>query len=67
MTGDFPGISELMVFAGHTSTFDCRVCLSKGYSAIPISSHGKYFPNNGVMRTSESLINGDEVSILYSI
>ncbi|OBZ80165.1 hypothetical protein A0J61_11786, partial [Choanephora cucurbitarum] len=59
ITGDIPGISELMVFAGHTSTFGCRVCLSEGYSPVPVSSHGKYFPDLGPIRTAESFINGD--------
>ena len=65
ITGDIPDISELMVFAGHTSTFGCRVCLSEGYSPVPVSSHGKYFPDLGPIRTAESLINGDPVSMLY--
>ena len=65
ITGDIPGISELMVFAGHTSTFGCRVCLSEGYSPVPVSSHGKYFPDLGPIRTAESLINGDPVCMLY--
>ena len=67
ITGDIPGISELMVFAGHTSTFGCRVCLSEGYSPVPVSSHGKYFPDVGPVRSAESLINGDPVNIVNCI
>ena len=65
ITSDIPGISELMVFAGHTRTFSCRVCLSEGYSPVPVSSHGKYFPDLGPIRIAESLINGNPVNILY--
>ncbi|OBZ80431.1 hypothetical protein A0J61_11520 [Choanephora cucurbitarum] len=59
ITGDIPGISELMIFAGHTSTFGCRVCLSEGYSPVSVSSHSKYFPDLSPIRTAESLISGD--------
>ena len=62
-TGDIPGISELMVFGGHTSTYGCRVCIGKGLPAIPISSHGVYFPKLGRYRSPQSLIEGDEVGI----
>ena len=61
-TGDIPGISELMVFADHTCTFGCRVCILEGYFAFPISNHGKYFPELDEMRTVYDLIVGDEVS-----
>ncbi|OBZ80782.1 hypothetical protein A0J61_11169 [Choanephora cucurbitarum] len=59
ITGDIPGISKLMVFGGHTSTFGCSVCLAEDYSPVPVSSHGKYFPDLDPIRRAESLINGD--------
>lgn len=61
-TGDIPGISELMVFAGHTSTYGYRVCKTQGYPNFSISNHGKSFPDNGPVKTRDELIEGDPVS-----
>ena len=29
ITGDIPGIAEIMNFAGHTHTYVCRICMIK--------------------------------------
>ena len=63
VTGDIPGISELMVFAGDTSTYGCRVCKTRSYVNLPASSHGRYFPDSGPLRTPDELVHGDPVGV----
>ena len=64
VTGDIPGISELMMAAEHTATFGCRICKVKGNKPHGVSNKGKYYPKMGPLRTLEELKNGDPVSVL---
>lgn len=66
-TGDIPGISELMDFSGHTSTYGCRVCTVKADNSTVVTPHGKYFSSEANQRTVESLIDGDLVSFSFSL
>ncbi|OBZ81152.1 hypothetical protein A0J61_10799, partial [Choanephora cucurbitarum] len=59
VTGDIPGIAELISFAGHTHTYGCRICLVKASDPAPGCIHGKHFPSVGNERTIESLKVGD--------
>ena len=61
-TGDIPGITELMNFAGHTSNYGCRVCDVRADEYKQNVTHGKYFSAVGANRSLESLTQGDEVS-----
>ena len=62
VTGDIPGIAELISFAGHTHTYCCRICSVKASDPAPDCIYGKYFPSVGDERTIESLKEGDIVS-----
>ena len=62
VTGDIPGIAELISFAGHTHTYGCRICSVKSSDPAPECLHGKYFPSVGDERSIESLKEGDIVS-----
>ena len=64
VTGDIPGISELMMAAEHTATFGCRICKVKGHKPHGVSNKGKYYPKMGPLRTLDELKNGDLVSVL---
>ncbi|OBZ80927.1 hypothetical protein A0J61_11024 [Choanephora cucurbitarum] len=59
VTGDIPGISELMMAAGHTVTFRCRICKVKDNKPHGVSNKGKYYPKMGPLCTLEKLKNGD--------
>ncbi|KAG2191767.1 hypothetical protein INT47_010342 [Mucor saturninus] len=58
MTGDIPGIADLMNHRGHTSTYGCRICEVTGRHPEGCS-HGMYFLDVGNMRTKDELVNGD--------
>ena len=62
VTGDIPGITELMGSVGHTGKYGCRVCKAAGHGPLGISNMGKYFPVLGELRTTEELVVGDPVS-----
>lgn len=62
ITGDIPGIAELISFAGHTHTYGCRICLVKADEPAPNCTHGKYFSTAGPERSVDSLKEGDLVS-----
>ena len=62
ITGDIPGIAELISFAGHTHTYGCRICLVKADNPAPHCTHGKYFSGVGPERSIASLKEGDIVS-----
>ena len=64
ITGDIPGISEIMNFAGHTHTYGCRVCMIKADQPAAECVHGRYFSSNSSNRSINSLITGDPVSNL---
>lgn len=57
MTGDIPGVAELINHAGHTSKHGCRIC----DTLAVILRTTPYFPNDGVLRSLQSLIDGDSV------
>ncbi|OBZ80212.1 hypothetical protein A0J61_11739, partial [Choanephora cucurbitarum] len=59
VTGDIPSISELMMAAGHTTTFGCRICKVKCHKPHGVSNKGKSYPKMGPLRTLEELKNGD--------
>lgn len=60
ITGDIPGIADLMNHSGHMSNYGCRYCLVTGCHPEG-TSHGMYFRGRGNMRTREHLISGGEV------
>ena len=62
ITGDIPGIAELISFAGHTHTYGCGICLVKADNPARDCTHGKYFSGVGPERSIESLKDGDIVS-----
>ena len=62
VTGDIPGITELMGSVGHTGKYGCRVCKAAGHGPLGISNMGKQFPILGELRTTEELVVEDPVS-----
>ncbi|KAG1469093.1 hypothetical protein G6F56_003462 [Rhizopus delemar] len=56
ITGDIPGVAELMGHGGHSSLYGCRICLALGFviGSIP------YFPEGDILRSIESLVEGGE-------
>ena len=64
ITGDIPGIAEIMNFAGHTHTYGCRICMVKADQPAAECVHGKYLSSKSTQRTINSLITGDSVSRL---
>ena len=62
ITGDIPGISEIMNFAGHTHTYGCRVCMIKADTPAAECVHGKYFSSKSSDRSINSLITGGPVN-----
>ena len=67
VTGDIPGITELMGSVGHTGTYGCRVSKAAGHGPLGISRMGKYFPVMGELRSTEELVVGDPVSQYNSL
>ena len=61
VTGDIPGITELMGSVGHTGKYGCRVCKAAGHGPLGISNMGKYFPVLGELGITEELVVGDPV------
>ena len=59
ITGDIPGVAELMGHGGHSSLYGCRICLAFGFGI----GSTPYFPDGDILRSKESLIEGDEVSV----
>ena len=59
ITGDIPGVAELMGHGGHSSLYGCRICLAFGF----VIGSTPYFPDGDILRSIESLIEGDEVSV----
>ena len=64
VTGDIPGITELMGSVGHTGKYGYRICKAAGHGTLGISNMGKYFPVLGELRTIEELVVGDPVGYL---
>ena len=64
ITGDIPGIAEIMNFAGHTHTYGCRICMIKADQPAAECVHGKYFSTKSSQRSIDSLTTGDPVSNL---
>lgn len=63
MTGDIPGIADLMNHRGHMSEHGCRLCHVAGVHAEG-SQHGVYFVDtNKTMRSRDELIYGNPVNI----
>ena len=62
ITGDIPGIAELISFAGHTHTYGCRIFLVRGNDPASDCTHGRYFSAVGTERDIDSLKEGDIVS-----
>lgn len=61
MTGDIPGIADLINHRGHTSKYGCRICRAAG-SHPEGNNYGMYFLKAGDMRTRQQLIDGDLVN-----
>lgn len=61
MTGDIPGIADLMNHRGHTSKYGCRICKIAGRHPEGCR-YGMYFLDAGDMRTKDELVNGDAVN-----
>lgn len=59
ITGDIPGIADLMKHQGHMAYYGCRICVVRGVR--PAGSSGMYFTCNDCLRTMDELINGDPV------
>ena len=64
ITGDIPGIFEIMNVAGNTHTYGCRVCMIKADTPAAECVHGKYFSTKSSQRSVDSLTTGDPVSNL---
>lgn len=62
MTGDIPGIADLMNHRGHMSTYGCRLCHVAGCRPQG-TNRGLYFLNPGAMRSKEELVDGNPVNI----
>lgn len=60
ITGDIPGIGDLMNHR-HTSYHGCRYCRVRG-GRPEGTSNGMYFKNSGAIRTTDELVNGNDVS-----
>jgi hypothetical protein len=63
ITGDIPGIADLMNHDGHMSLYGCRFCEAVG-THPPAPAKGMYFPNKGRMRSKQQLIDGNHVSCI---
>jgi len=75
---DGVGFNSLMCFYGHTGTYGCRFCVSKGEhrvdgevdenGEVQRGKSGMYFQSrNALLRTYESLILKDQVAPYVSI
>lgn len=59
MTGDMPGVAELINHTGHSSYRGCRFCDTVGI----LFNNTVYFPNYGQLRSLESLLEANRVCI----
>jgi hypothetical protein len=60
LMGDIPGVAELMNHAGHMAYHGCRICDVRG-----VSDGARYFLHSGNIRSKESLVHGDPVSLFF--
>lgn len=60
ITGDIPGIADIMKHQGHMSYHGCRICITRG--TRPFRS-GMSFMEDGRLRTWNELVNGDPVRL----